>query len=110
MLKRKSYPIEVILWSIALPGFGQLLNEKYVKGILFILLEFMINVHSNLNLNIKYSFLGEFEKAVEVTNDLWAMFYPCVFVFAVFDSYIDALKLAGQEPSSFVALPFVMAA
>jgi hypothetical protein len=33
-------------WSIAFPGFGQLLNQKYVKGILFIFIEFIVNTIS----------------------------------------------------------------
>jgi hypothetical protein len=41
--------IEVLLWSIALPGFGQILNGNFLKGLLLIGLEFMINVQSNLN-------------------------------------------------------------
>ncbi len=28
--------LEAILWSIALPGFSQLLNRKFVKGIVFL--------------------------------------------------------------------------
>ena len=36
--------LEAILWSIALPGFAQLLNKKFVKGIFFIFLEFLVNV------------------------------------------------------------------
>lgn len=30
--------LEAILWNIALPGFAQLLNRKFVKGIIFIFL------------------------------------------------------------------------
>ena len=50
-------PYEKLLWSIALPGFGQLLNGKYVKGIIFILLEFVVNVQANFNevITIKFS-------------------------------------------------------
>lgn len=40
---------ETLLWSIALPGFGQLLNGKLIKGTVLIFLEFMVNVQSNLN-------------------------------------------------------------
>lgn len=109
-MKRKSYPIEVILWSIALPGFGQILNGKVFKGVLFIFLEFLINVNSNLNLNIKYSFTGEFEKAIAVTNNEWALFYPCVYLFAMYDSYVDAVKLTGMESGSYISLPFVLSA
>ncbi len=36
--------MEKLFWSIALPGFGQLLNGKYLKGGLFIFLEFLINI------------------------------------------------------------------
>jgi hypothetical protein len=41
--------IEKRLWSIALPGFGQLLNGKFLKGLLLIGLEVLINVQSNFN-------------------------------------------------------------
>lgn len=51
-------PLEVIFWSIGLPGFGQLLNGKVVKGIFFIALEFIINVQSGFNGIILLSFLG----------------------------------------------------
>lgn len=51
--------IEKVLWSIALPGFGQLLNGKFTKGLLCIFLEFLINIQSNINQIIKLSFQGE---------------------------------------------------
>jgi TM2 domain-containing membrane protein YozV len=35
---------ETLLWSIALPGFGQFLNGKYVKGLTLLFLEFLVNV------------------------------------------------------------------
>lgn len=108
--KRDSFPAEVLLWSIALPGFGQLLNGKLIKGVLFIFLEFLINMNSNLNLHIKYSFTGHFEKAVQVTDYQWALFYPCLYVFAMFDGYNDALKAKEQARSPLLALPFVCAA
>ncbi len=110
VVKRKGYLIEVVLWSIAFPGFGQLMNGKMVKGILFILLELLINMNAYLNLIIKYSFTGEFEKAIAVSNNQWALFYPCVFAFAIFDSYVDGIKMTGKEPAPYIGIPFVMAA
>jgi TM2 domain-containing membrane protein YozV len=61
-------PYEKLLWSIALPGFGQLLNGKYIKGILFIFLEIIINVRGNFNEIIMLSFQGEIENAVVQAN------------------------------------------
>ncbi|MDQ1913133.1 hypothetical protein RAC89_22315 [Paenibacillus sp. GD4] len=95
-----------VLWSIALPGFGQLLNGKYLKGLLFIALEFLINVYSGLNEVIMLSFQGQIAEAVDRTNYEWLMFYPCVYMFAIWDAYRDA---KGQLPST-ATLPFVLGA
>jgi len=54
-----------LLWSIALPGFGQFLNGKPIKGIVFVFLEFLINVQSNFNTIIISSFQGDIKKAIE---------------------------------------------
>jgi len=98
--------IEKVLWSIALPGFGQILNGKFFKGLLFIILEFLINVQSNLNQMIIYSFQGDIQSAIEQTNYQWLMFYPCLYMFAIWDAYRDAG--GGKSPYSF--LPFVFSA
>lgn len=99
-------PKEKLIWSIALPGFGQLLNGKYLKGILFISLEFVINVRSHFNELIMLSFNGEIENAIDHTKYQWLMFYPCVYFFAMWDAFKDAG--GGKEPYSF--LPFVLSA
>lgn len=56
MLGQNVTRLEALLWSIALPGFGQLLNKKHIKGILFIVLEFLINMGANFNEGIRLSF------------------------------------------------------
>jgi len=99
-------PKEKLLWSIAFPGFGQLLNGKYVKGIIFISLEFIINVQSKFNQIIYFSFNGEISKAIEHTKYQWLMFYPCIYFYSMWDAYKDAG--GGKEPYSY--LPFVMSA
>lgn len=97
---------EKLLWSIALPGFGQLLNGKYIKGIAFILLEIVINVQANLNEVILLSFNGEIERAIQQTDYQWILFYPCVYFFAMWDAFKDGG--GGKKPYSF--LPFVISA
>ncbi|VEF49764.1 Uncharacterised protein [Bacillus freudenreichii] len=99
-------PKEKLFWSIALPGFGQLLNGKYVKGAILILLEFLINVRSNFNSVIISSFHGDIEQAINQANYQWLLFYPCLYFFAMWDAYKDAG--GGSEPYSF--LPFAFAA
>ncbi|MCM3409737.1 hypothetical protein KDJ21_017910 [Metabacillus litoralis] len=97
---------EALLWSIALPGFGQFLNRRYYKGSIFIILEFLVNVFANFNLAIIYSFTGEIQKAINVTNFQWLMFYPCLYMFAMWDAYREA----EGETNSYSYLPFVFGA
>ncbi|WP_042147398.1 membrane protein [Paucisalibacillus sp. EB02] len=97
---------EVLFWSIALPGFGQYLNGKIIKGTVLILLEFIVNVKSGLNYAILPSFYGNIQEAIAYADFQWLMFYPCLYLFAMWDAYRDAG--GGQEPYAF--LPFVFAA
>ncbi|TCP19309.1 hypothetical protein EV207_1647 [Scopulibacillus darangshiensis] len=94
------------MWSFALPGFGQFLNGKFLKGIVFLILEFVINVQSNFNEVIKVSFHGQIEKAIHQTHYEWLMFYPCLYFFAAWDAYRDD----GNEKKPYLFLPFVFVA
>lgn len=98
--------IEKLLWSIALPGFGQILNGKFLKGLLFIGLEFLINSQSHLNEVIISSFHGNIEQAVAQTDYAWLMFYPCVYMFSIWDAYKDA----GGGTSPYAVVPVVFGA
>jgi len=102
-LERK---IEVLLWSIALPSFSQLLNGKYIKGIIFIFLEFIINIYSNFNEIILMSFNGNIHQAIETANYQWLMFYPCLYFFGMWDAFKDA----GGGKIKFSFVPFVFLA
>lgn len=97
---------EKMLWSIAIPGFGQFLNGKYLKGIILIFLEVLINVKANINTIIVSSFYGQTELAVSQANYQWLMFYPCVYIYSIYDAYKDG----SESIPPFIALPFAIAA
>lgn len=103
---KKIGKLEAVLWNIALPGFSQLIYGHFLKGLLFVLMEFLINIGSNFNMAIMYSFLGEIDKAIEVTNFQWLMFYPCLYFFALWDAY----RYAMPETEKRSYLPFAFAA
>ncbi|WP_087347796.1 hypothetical protein [Brevibacillus brevis] len=103
----RSAAIEKMLWSIALPGFGQLLNGKYVKGLTMLALEFIINQKSHLNQIIVASFQGDIPTAIRLTDYQWLMFYPCVYMFAIYDAYRDTFSADILPYSVF---PFAFAA
>ncbi|MED4206482.1 hypothetical protein [Neobacillus mesonae] len=97
---------EALFWSIALPGFGQLLNGKWIKGIVFVALEFLINAQANFNIAIISSFHGNIDLAIQQINFQWLMFYPCLYFFAMWDAFKDAG--GGKKRYSF--LPFAFSA
>ncbi|QGQ46321.1 hypothetical protein [Metabacillus sediminilitoris] len=97
---------EKLLWSIALPGFGQFLNGKVVKGVVILFLEFLVNVQANFNEAIISSFHRDIEKAIEQVDYQWLMFYPCLYFFAMWDAFKDA----GGGKEKYAFLPFVFSA
>ncbi|WP_163970919.1 hypothetical protein [Oceanobacillus halotolerans] len=106
LIDKKNKKLEALLWSIALPGFAQLLNEKYIKGLLFVGLEIIVNVMGNFNKIIILSYHGNIQGAIEQTNYQWLMFYPCLYFFTMWDAYRDA----SDDHEPFIFLPFVFGA
>lgn len=98
--------IERILWSLAFPGLGQILNGQLVKAFLFIGLELLVNIKSNLNKIILLSFYGQTAEAVKAANYPWLMFYPCLYMFAVW----DACRHLYDTDAPFFYLPLILAA
>ncbi len=103
---KKISKLEAVLWNIAFPGFSQLIMGQYLKGVLLVVLEFIMNINSRFNQAIMFSFLGEIEQAEAVVNYQWLMFYPCVYLFSLWDGYRSAMP--PDEKYSF--LPFVFGA
>nr|WP_221452279.1 hypothetical protein [Bacillus benzoevorans] len=89
-----------------MPGFGQLLNGKFLKGLLFIVCEIFFNVQSHFNEIIRFSFNGDIHTSIEIADYQWLMFYPCFYFYAMWDAY----KEAGGGKSPYAFFPFVFAA
>lgn len=94
-------PVAAMLWSVALPGLGQLYNRDYIPAFLLIVLEFLVNYLSNLNLAILFSFNGELLQAHEIIDYRWGLFYPAIYGFAIWQAYNHARqanqKITGEE-------------
>ena len=100
-------PYSIAMWSMAFPGFGHLLMNKYLRGYALILWEMFINQKMKLNLAMVYSFNGNFEAAKAVMDPRYMALYIPVYLFAIWDSYrttVDLNKnflLAERENSIF---------
>ncbi|RDU37210.1 hypothetical protein DRW41_11055 [Neobacillus piezotolerans] len=100
-------PYIVAWWSAAFPGFGHLLLSKYLRGFVLFVWEVVINLQSNLNFAMVYSFQGEIDKAKDVLDTRWLLIYIPVYIFGIWDSYrttVDLNKvfvLADREEHKF---------
>ncbi|WP_066309723.1 hypothetical protein [Bacillus sp. FJAT-29814] len=90
-------PWAAMLWSLVLPGFGQLYNRDYVIGIALIVLEFLINVKADLNLALLYSFRGKLADAHEIGNLGWGLFYPSFYAFAMWQALNYAINFNKHQ-------------
>ncbi|QQK76281.1 hypothetical protein HUG15_12435 [Salicibibacter cibarius] len=89
-------PYIVAWWSAALPGFGHFLLNKSLRGFILFLWEILVNVMSNLNLAMVYSFTGQIEMAKNVLEPRWLLLYIPVYIFTIWDSYRTTVDLNKQ--------------
>jgi TM2 domain-containing membrane protein YozV len=100
-------PHIIAWWSAAFPGFGHLLLSKYLRGFVLVVWEVIVNIQSNLNLAMIYSFQGEIQMAKDILDTRWLLIYIPVYIFAIWDSYrttVDLNKifiLAEREEHKF---------
>jgi len=92
-------PSAAAIWSTLLPGFGQLYVRDYIIGFSLVAWEIVVNIMSNINWSIYYSFNGELHKSVEVIDWGWGLFYPSVYVFNIWHAY-DRAKVINSELES----------
>ncbi|SMB87436.1 hypothetical protein SAMN00017405_1695 [Desulfonispora thiosulfatigenes DSM 11270] len=88
----RTNPWAIAWWSAALPGFGHLTLGSYLKGFLFMFGEILLNLKARINLSIYYTFIGNFDKANDVFNERWGLFYIAVWIFAIYDSYLLSIE------------------
>jgi hypothetical protein len=102
---RKSHqyksPYAAMLWSCLLPGFGQFYNKDYIVGAVLIGLEFIVNLNSNLNISLIDSFMGDINSAHHAIDYRWALFYPSLYAYGIWQAYNSAIvnnnKMVGKD-------------
>ncbi|NHM30691.1 hypothetical protein [Neobacillus terrae] len=94
------------LFSLLMPGFGQIYNRQFIKGVIFVILEHFDNMVGNINNAIQLDFNGFHQQALEVVNYQGMLFYPGFFVYVVWDAWYYAKEGANKATTS---IPFVIA-
>jgi TM2 domain-containing membrane protein YozV len=101
--KRKPWVSAV--WSLLIPGSGQLYIHRIVTAFFVVVWWITICYLSNLLPLIHYTFIGDFQQAKSVVDMHWFLNIPSVYFFAMYDSYTNTVennKLYEWEQSKFL--------
>lgn len=80
-------------WSAAFPGFGHLHLGIYIKGFILFFWEIIINVNTNINLAMVYTFTGQLDRVKDVLNIRLLIIYIPVYFYCIWDSYRATVEL-----------------
>jgi hypothetical protein len=94
------------LFSILMPGLGQVYNRQFVRGIIFLIIEHYDNVLAHTNAAIHLDFNGFHKDAINVVDFGNLLFYPGFYVYCVWDAWFFANPGADKTKT---AIPFVIA-
>lgn len=100
----KRNPIMAIIWSLFMPGLGQLYIHRVITAFFVIIWGVVFFYLSHGLEALSLLFLGEIKQATDVINPEWLLFFPSIYGFAIFDSYINTVennKLYDKEQRSY---------
>src|SRR6478752_2695697 len=101
----KRNPVMSILWSLCMPGLGQLYIHRIIVAFFIVTWTVVFFYYSHLLEAISLLFLGEIQKATNILNPEWLLFFPSLYGFATYDAYINTVennKLAEKEQKNFL--------
>lgn len=88
----KRNPILSIIWSLFIPGLGQLYIHRIMTAIFVIIGLVIFYYYSHALEAVSLLFLGKLKEATSVLKPEWLLFIPSHYGFAVFDSYINTVE------------------
>ncbi|GAA4707531.1 hypothetical protein [Brevibacillus fulvus] len=95
------------LFSIVMPGFGQIYNGQFIKGLVFVIFEHFDNSAALINQAIHLDFNGQHADAIRTVNFQYLLFYSPFYAYNVWDAMFFARPGLDKARS---AIPFVCAA
>ncbi|MBD8069355.1 hypothetical protein F7888_10205 [Bacillus sp. PS06] len=100
----KRSPIMAVIWSLFVPGLGQLYMHRIVSAFFTITWTVIFFYNSRGLEAISLLFIGEIQQATDVLVPQWLLFFPSLYGFSVYDSYINTVennKLYDKEQRRF---------
>lgn len=101
----KRNPIFAVIWSLFVPGLGQLYLHRIVSAffVLAWVLSFFYLSHGLEAANLLL--LGKVHSATSVLKPEWFLFFPSIYGFSVYDAYMNSVennKLFEREQRTYL--------
>src|SRR5690606_8683837 len=89
-------PWTVAFFAFSYPGFGYIMQHRYLKAFILMMWEVFINHNAKVNLGIMYSLQGQFEQAKAVLDERWLILYVGIYMYAIWDSFRITVDMNKQ--------------
>ncbi|TYR73149.1 hypothetical protein FZC79_19795 [Rossellomorea vietnamensis] len=101
----KRNPVMSVIWSLFVPGLGQLYIHRILTAFFVIIWVVTFSYFSHGLEAISLLFLGKVQEATSVLKPEWLLFFPSIYGFSVYDSYINTVennKLYEKEQRKYL--------
>lgn len=88
----KRNPMVAVMWSLFIPGLGQLYIHRILTAIFVIIWLVLFYYYSHIQEAVVLLFLGHIKESTSVLNPSWFLFIPSHYGFAIFDAYINTVE------------------
>jgi hypothetical protein len=98
-----------LIWSALFPGLGHLYLHHVITGFFIFVYAVAITYLGHIPHAIHASMTGDFAHAKEIIDMQWALYFPSIYFFIIYDSYASAIehnKLCEKEMSKFLRLRY----
>jgi hypothetical protein len=100
----KRNPVMAVVWSLFVPGLGQLYIHRIVSAFIGIVWTVVFFYFSHGLEALTYLFMGDIKKSTSAINPEWLLFLPSLYGFSLYDSYINTVennKLYDKEQRGY---------
>ncbi|PKR84657.1 hypothetical protein [Heyndrickxia camelliae] len=88
----KRNPVVALMWSMFIPGLGQLYIHRILTAIFLIIWLVVFYYYSHFAEGVLLLILGNVKEATSVLKPEWLLFLPSLYGFAAYDSYINTVE------------------
>ncbi len=101
----KRSPWLAAVWSALMPGLGNLYLHKIIQGLFFVAWTVAVLYFSHGLQAFYFTMIGYFDYAKNIADMQWLLYFPTVYGFQIYDSYVSAVennKLFEKEQSKWL--------